>query len=141
MIVDKELHISNRKKADIVQDLRKLSFRAFPKVLKIRKSGEKEPINDELETRAAVESEEAETGASSDYDYLLGMPIWSLTEEKVVIFFIALVSPFMPSRSQGCALKLKQKRRNCKNCWKRRQCKCGLKIWMIYLKHGRYDLS
>jgi len=32
---------------------------------------------------AAVQSEEAETGASSDYDYLLGMGIWSLTTEKI----------------------------------------------------------
>ena len=73
----------NRKKAEIVQELRELNFRPFPKVSKARQAGEKEPIVEELEARAAVQDEEAESGASSDFDYLLGMPIWSLTIEKV----------------------------------------------------------
>ena len=30
-----------------------------------------------------AEDEEAATGTSSDYDYLLGMAIWSLTREKI----------------------------------------------------------
>jgi DNA topoisomerase II len=84
MIVDKKLNISNRRKAEIVVDLRQLKFSAFPKVSKARQHGEKEPIVEELEARAAVQDEEAETGATSDFDYLLGMPIWSLTVEKVI---------------------------------------------------------
>ena len=73
MIVDKQLSISNRKKADIVVELRKKEFRPFPKVSKAKASGE---------TEEAVEDEE-EQGSDSDFDYLLGMPIWSLTKEKV----------------------------------------------------------
>ncbi|KAI6022572.1 type II DNA topoisomerase [Pisolithus marmoratus] len=63
MIVDKELVVSNRKKADIVADLRKHKFRPFPK------------------TEDGAEAEEA--AGSTDYDYLLGMAIWSLTKEKI----------------------------------------------------------
>lgn len=73
MIVDKQLSVSNRKKADIVVELRKKEFRPFPKVSKAQASGETEEV---------VEDEE-EQGSDSDYDYLLGMPIWSLTKEKV----------------------------------------------------------
>ncbi|THH17199.1 hypothetical protein EW146_g3569 [Bondarzewia mesenterica] len=74
MIVNKELVVSNRKKADIVSELRKKNFRPFPKVAKAKATGETEP---------AIEEEEEETGASSDYDYLLGMAIHSLTKEKI----------------------------------------------------------
>jgi len=76
MIVDKQLSISNRKKADIVAELRKKEFRPFPKVAKAKVSGE---------TQEVVEDEE-EQGGDSDYDYLLGMAIWSLTKEKVLLF-------------------------------------------------------
>lgn len=34
MIIDKELIVNNRKKADIVAELRKKQFRPFPKVAK-----------------------------------------------------------------------------------------------------------
>jgi DNA topoisomerase-2 len=76
MIVARELTVSNRKKADIVAELRKLEFRPFPKIAKAKAAGE-------LEEVIQAEDEEAATGAASDYDYLLGMPIWNLTREKV----------------------------------------------------------
>ena len=76
MIVNKELSVSNKKKIDIVAELRKLGFRPFPKVSKAKAAGE-------LEEVVQAEDEEASTGASSDYDYLLGMAIWSLTREKI----------------------------------------------------------
>ncbi len=74
MIVDKELVVSNRKKADIVAELRKLKFRPFPKVTSAKVNEDEEKVGDE---------EEEELGNDSDYDYLLGMAIWSLTKEKV----------------------------------------------------------
>jgi DNA topoisomerase-2 len=77
MIVARQLSVSNRKKADIVQELRKLEFRPFPKVAKAKAAGETEEVVE------PDEDEEAATGAASDYDYLLGMPIYSLTKEKV----------------------------------------------------------
>ncbi|KAJ6627017.1 DNA topoisomerase [Mycena sp. CBHHK59/15] len=74
MIVDKELVISNRKKADIVSDLRKHKFRPFPKISKAKEAGEEEN---------ALEEEEQGTSNGSDYEYLLGMAISSLTREKI----------------------------------------------------------
>lgn len=77
MIISKDLVVSNRKKADIVEELRQKKFRPFPKAAKAKAAGETEDVegNDE--------AEEAASGTSTDYDYLLGMPIWSLTKEKV----------------------------------------------------------
>jgi DNA topoisomerase II len=75
MIVDKQLSVSNRKKTDIVVELRNKEFRPFPKISKAKASGETEEV---------VEDEE-EQGSDSDYDYLLGMAIWSLTKEKVYL--------------------------------------------------------
>ena len=80
MIVKKELSVSGRKKAEIVSELRKRDFKPFPKVLKAKAAGEDEEVVD-----ADPEEEEQATGASSDFDYLLGMAIWSLTHEKVTI--------------------------------------------------------
>ena len=77
MIVNKELIVNGRKKADIVAELRKKSFRPFSKVAKAKAAGETE------EALEDVEAEEEETGATTDYDYLLGMPIYSLTKEKI----------------------------------------------------------
>ncbi|EJD04491.1 DNA topoisomerase II [Fomitiporia mediterranea MF3/22] len=77
MIVKKELVVSGRKKVDIVADLRKKNFRPFPKVAKAKAAGETE---DALED---TEAEEQETGTTTDFDYLLGMPIYNLTHEKI----------------------------------------------------------
>ena len=77
MITKKELVVSGRKKVDIVSELRKKNFRPFPKVKKAKAAGETE---DALEDEDA---DEQETGSTTDYDYLLGMPIYSLTHEKI----------------------------------------------------------
>jgi DNA topoisomerase-2 len=78
MIVDKQLVVSNRKKADIVLELRQKKFTPFPRAAKkVKTAGE--PGEDE----SADEEEGAETEGSNDYDYLLGMAIGSLTKEKV----------------------------------------------------------
>ena len=71
MIIEKKLVVSNKKRSVIVDELRELKFRPFPKVAKAVEEGE---------TEMAMEDEE---GNDSDYDYLLGMAIWSLTREKV----------------------------------------------------------
>ncbi|KAF9015391.1 DNA topoisomerase [Cyathus striatus] len=72
MIVDKKLTVSNRKKSDIIAELRQLKFRAFPKV-------RTKVVTEEQEE----EEEEEEEGTASDYDYLLTMPIYNLTKEKI----------------------------------------------------------
>jgi DNA topoisomerase II len=74
MIVDKDLVVSNRKKVDIVADLRRHKFRPFSKT-SAKTSQETEPAEEENE----------EEGAQTDFDYLLGMAIWSLTKEKVCL--------------------------------------------------------
>jgi DNA topoisomerase-2 len=79
MIISKELVVSNRKKADIVEELRQKKFRPFPKVAKVKSVGD----NEDAEEGADDDAEEAATGATTDYDYLMSMAIWSLTKEKV----------------------------------------------------------
>ena len=106
MIVNKELTVSNKKKVDIVAELRKLSFRPFPKISKAKAAGE-------LEEVVQAEDEEAATGASSDYDYLLGMAIWSLTKEKVgyaVYCDTAIVTQICSLRSRSCSNKPRRRR-------------------------------
>lgn len=77
MIVDKKLNVSNRKKADIVAELRKLEFTPFPKKASAKAAGETAPTVDDPD-------EEEDVGSGmGDYDYLLGMAIWSLTKEKI----------------------------------------------------------
>ncbi|KAG5654332.1 hypothetical protein H0H81_004286 [Sphagnurus paluster] len=87
MIVDKQLSVTNRKKADIIVDLRKHEFRPFPKVMKAKKANETveaedEDDDDDDEEADATAANKAGASGASDYDYLLGMPIWSLTREK-----------------------------------------------------------
>ncbi|KAG8785302.1 DNA topoisomerase 2 [Serendipita sp. 397] len=80
MIIDKKLVVANRKKADIVNDLRELQFRPFPK-----KGKESEDMEAVVENNPDEDEIAALSGAPSnaDFDYLLGMAIWSLTREKV----------------------------------------------------------
>ncbi|WWC70116.1 uncharacterized protein I206_104063 [Kwoniella pini CBS 10737] len=72
MIIAKELNVNNKKKSVIVDELRALNFRPFPKKVAAKEAGETENV-----------LEEEDEGMASDYDYLLGMAIWSLTVEKV----------------------------------------------------------
>jgi DNA topoisomerase-2 len=60
--------------------LRQKKFRPFLKATKAKAAGETEDGED----GANDEAGEATTGGvSAEYDYLLGMAIWSLTKEKV----------------------------------------------------------
>nr|CDI54273.1 probable DNA topoisomerase II [Melanopsichium pennsylvanicum 4] len=74
MIITRQLVVSNRKRAEIVADLRKHDFRPFPKTGKAAIAAE--PEDDE-----AIDEEDI--SADSDYDYLLNMAIYNLTKEKV----------------------------------------------------------
>ena len=80
MIIDGKLVVSKKKKAVLVAELQKLGFTRFPKVIDAQKQGEFEAVVEEDND----EADDAETAAgASDYDYLLGMAIWSLTQERV----------------------------------------------------------
>ena len=93
MIIDKKLVVSNRKKTDIVAELRELQFRPFPKINKAKSAGETEAV---VENEVDEDEIAAEIGVptNADFDYLLGMPIWNLTKEKV----------YLRSRMQALAL-------------------------------------
>ena len=78
MIIDQKLSISKKKKAVLIAELKKLSFDAFPKVKDAAKAGETEDIAEEEDTE-----DSGEVADASAYDYLLGMPLWSLTQERV----------------------------------------------------------
>ncbi|KAL0063257.1 DNA topoisomerase 2 [Marasmius tenuissimus] len=78
MIVDKKLTVSGRKKADIVTDLRTHKFRPFP-----RKKVKATADVVEEEEQDAVDEDDDDEGPNTDFDYLLSMPIWNLTREKI----------------------------------------------------------
>lgn len=81
MIIDGKLTVSRKKKAVLVAELQKLGFDRFPKVIDSQKTGEFEAV---VEDENLDDADDAETAAgATDYDYLLGMAIWSLTEERV----------------------------------------------------------
>lgn len=80
MIIKGELVVSKKKKAVLVAELQKLNFDRFPKVVDAKKQGEFEAVVED----DADEADDADTAAgASDFDYLLGMAIWSLTQERV----------------------------------------------------------
>ncbi|GAB7366207.1 hypothetical protein MBLNU230_g7767t1 [Neophaeotheca triangularis] len=81
MIIDGKLSVSRKKKSALVAELQKLGFDRFPKATDAKKTGEFEAV---VEDENADEADDAETAAgATDYDYLLGMAIWSLTQERV----------------------------------------------------------
>ncbi|KAL9036453.1 MAG: hypothetical protein Q9214_006126 [Letrouitia sp. 1 TL-2023] len=78
MIIDGKLVVAKKKKADLIKELKDKNFKPIAKVEVAFKEGELEPMADNDEEN----EDSTDTGASS-YDYLLGMPIWSLTKERV----------------------------------------------------------
>lgn len=67
MIVNKELNINNRKKADVVAELRKREFRPFPRKDKSRNIGDPDAADEE------EVADLADAGTAGDFDYLLSM--------------------------------------------------------------------
>lgn len=71
-VIHGELIVANRKKSDIVNDLKQQRFKVFSN------STKKKSLDDSEENE-----EEEEESSAAGYDYLLSMKIWSLTLEKV----------------------------------------------------------
>ena len=82
MVVEGELVISNRKKADIEQDLDALGFDRLKKSAKRGKGSSQNDEDDDLEEGGSSKSKQP-AGQKVSYDYLLSMPLWSLSLEKV----------------------------------------------------------
>ena len=72
MIVDGQLVVSKKKKADLIVELKKKGFKAIAKVADPVENGELEPTVDDEEEEEA--EEEVDVDANS-YDYLLGVSI------------------------------------------------------------------
>ncbi|KAK3070650.1 DNA topoisomerase 2, partial [Teratosphaeriaceae sp. CCFEE 6253] len=81
MIIDGKLIVSKKKKSVLVAELQTLGFTPFPKVADAKKEGEFEAVVHEDHEDGGDDIETA--AGASDYDYLLGMAIWSLTQERV----------------------------------------------------------
>ena len=112
MIIDKELVVANRKKAEIVAELRRKDFRPFPKAPKT--AGTK--ANDEQAEDDADEASDTGTAnASGDYDYLLSMAISSLTREKVCQAIVSVTSGSDRGYSSRNSVNKWQTRKL--NCW------------------------
>ncbi|RKP15252.1 DNA topoisomerase [Piptocephalis cylindrospora] len=84
-VVSELLVLNRRRKADIVQDLRKRGYLAIPPGGRgKRRRGELDQAEDQPEAQeGGEEGEEGEKNVSRDYDYLLSMPLHSLTTERV----------------------------------------------------------
>ena len=80
MIIEGKLVVSKKKKAILVQELRAHNFKPISKSNDTMKDKNLDPLADEDEEKE--DEENAELGAA-DYDYLLSMPIWSLTKERI----------------------------------------------------------
>jgi DNA topoisomerase-2 len=83
-VIQDELNIRNVAKAKILTTLRKQGYTAYPKKKVAQVAGNVD-ADDSIDESEVVEGAEAAavTQSSSDYDYLLSMPLWSLTMEKV----------------------------------------------------------
>ena len=81
-VIAGSLVVSNRKKTELLEELKKTGFKLFAEKKQIKKdedmTNENENENDEQENSSA-----SSVSLSQGYDYLLSMKIWSLTMEKV----------------------------------------------------------
>ncbi|KAG5656543.1 hypothetical protein KAF25_000130 [Fusarium avenaceum] len=78
-IIDGELLVGKKKKAILVQELRDRDYEAFPPG-----GGDKKKTADEEEEGEENQDVEGDLdNGARDYDFLLSMPIWSLTAERL----------------------------------------------------------
>ncbi|KAG7578464.1 C-terminal associated domain of TOPRIM [Arabidopsis thaliana x Arabidopsis arenosa] len=86
-VLSGEIIVNNRKKADIVEDLRQRGFTPFPKKAESVEAAIAGAVDDAAEEpeEILVDPESSSTSyiPGSEYDYLLAMAIGSLTIEKV----------------------------------------------------------
>jgi len=75
-VIDGKLKIAKRKKSELVAQLQKDGYTAFEPTAK-----KKKPSEDEDEEEQ--DSDSTQEASARGYDYLLGMPLWSLTLERV----------------------------------------------------------
>ncbi|KAI9733829.1 MAG: DNA topoisomerase 2 [Claussenomyces sp. TS43310] len=76
-IIDNKLVVSKKSKPKLVAELRQRKYEAFPKVNDAKKAGETDDVVEN------TDDPKNEDEGARDFDYLLGLPIWSLTQERV----------------------------------------------------------
>ncbi|TWU76474.1 DNA topoisomerase 2 [Metarhizium rileyi] len=81
-IIDGDLIVGRKKKAVLVSELRDRKYKAFPPGGQKQKATDDETDESDNETADGGDDKATAAGAR-DYDYLLSMPIWSLTEERL----------------------------------------------------------
>ena len=82
MVVNGQLVVSNRKKSDLMAELKAKGFQTFkPKVASADKSDESG--NDSERSSGSADSQSPDDDLAKGYDYLLSMKLWSLTMERV----------------------------------------------------------
>lgn len=79
-IMDNKLVVNRKKKQVVVDELRDRKYDPFPKGSETKKAKDDE---DEIEAEGADEVETETDGDARDFDYLLSMPIWSFTQERL----------------------------------------------------------
>lgn len=82
MVVKGELELRKRKKADLLKDLQKRGFKPMSELDAMVDTKKHAPKDEKTTAEEDADGEEADA-EKSDYDYLLGMNLWSLTFEKV----------------------------------------------------------
>lgn len=98
-VIKQEITIRNRKKAELLTQLEKMGFAKFDlekkNSKKIKKESEKQkanknaPVDEDSDNESEDEaSQEEKKEKNTGYNYLLGMPLWSLTHERVLMLFI-----------------------------------------------------
>ena len=83
-VINGTLVVSNRKREELLVELKRRGFKAFPKAAS--KAASEDAPEEEDDEQGDV-APTAGTASLSDYDYLLSMPIWNLTLEKVQVVF------------------------------------------------------
>jgi len=83
MVVKGELELRKRKKADLLKDLQKRGFKPMSELDAMVESKKNAPKEEKPAAEEDADGEEGADAEKSDYDYLLGMNLWSLTFEKV----------------------------------------------------------
>ncbi|KAJ6436459.1 DNA topoisomerase 2 [Purpureocillium lavendulum] len=81
-IIDGDLTVGKKKIDVLVRELRQRKYEAFPCRKDSKKKGTEEE-DDASEGEGDGEDDGIAHGGARDYDYLLSMPIWSLTAERL----------------------------------------------------------
>jgi DNA topoisomerase II len=85
LIIDDKLVVRKKKKTEIINEMYKLGFTPMSKINQIKIASKSDPEIPVVNSEENPNEEEEEEGAvrAKEYDYLLSMPLWSLTIERV----------------------------------------------------------